>query len=413
MRIRNTGAVLAFVLLAACTSPFSKPAVSYKERQLLASALEPPIVQASNSFGLRLHKQLSESKPETNVILSPVSLSTAMAMTYNGSEGETKAAMATFLGWQDLPLEQLNGGYKKLEALLREPGSRVKLNTANSLWLNNKWKFHDSFLDTVRSSYEAEVRSLDLQGKNAVGTINGWVNKKTNHRIPSLLTNPLPPEAVMVLVNAISFQGGWKHEFDPSLTREGVFKLAGGGEKKVPLMSLGQQLEYLETDEAEAVRLPYGDGQMAMLLIVPKEGVRLDAVQAKLRQDPTPWQQRYPAIPGDLRLPKFKAEYGAELREELEAMGMKLPFDRTKADFSAMAPSPPNLFIGQIVHKTFLEVNEKGTEAAAATAVLMEAGSAPPKQRFSLTVDRPFFFAIEDRQTGAWLFMGSIYEPMP
>jgi serine protease inhibitor len=178
-------------------------------------------------------------------------------------------------------------------------------------------------------------------------------------------------------------------------------------------MSLGRQLEYLETDEAEAVRLPYGDGQMAMLLIVPKEGIRLDAVQAKLWQDPTPWQQRYPAIPGDLRLPKFKAEYGAELREELEAMGMKLPFDRTKADFSAMAPSPPNLFIGQIVHKTFLEVNEKGTEAAAATAVLMEAGSAPPKQRFSLTVDRPFFFAIEDRQTGAWLFMGSIYEPMP
>lgn len=376
----------------------------------MASALDTSITQANNRLGMKLHRQLSQAEEARNVVLSPISISTALAMANNGSTGETQKAISSFTGWE-LPMEQLNQEYKKLGTLLTQPGNGIRMHIANSMWLRKGWTFHKSFVQANQSYYDAKVTTLNLQDKNTPDTINRWVSKQTDGRIKQLVTQPLPETAVSVLVNAVSFQGKWKHEFPEALTREAPFKLKNGTAKSVPMMSLGGSFQYKEAPEWQAIRLPYGEHQMSMLIISPTEPGTLDSLLQKLWSDPSSWQGEFPYMTGDLRLPRFQAEYGSSLVAAMKALGLTLPFDPSHADFSAMAPTPPNLFIGDIQHKAFIQVNEKGTDAAAATAILMEAGSAPPKERFSMTVDRPFFFAIEDRQTGAWLFVGSVYDP--
>lgn len=415
MNFRHTGIVIAsLLLLTACTTPASTGSdLSFRDRQLLANELNPDIIHASNALGLSLHQQLSASEKGQNVILSPLSLSTAMAMAYNGSLGETRDSIAQTFGWYGMSTDRLNNDYLKLGAILRQPGSKVRLHMANSLWLKKQWTFHDTFLHINKQYYQATAQRVDFQEPQSLKKINAWGEKQTNGNIPRLLTQPLPSETTMILLNAVSFQGGWKHEFKPEDTVEESFTLEDGTKEKVPMMLLRGSLEYRETAEAQAIRLPYGEGQMAMLLLVPAEGTDLHALHRKLWEDPTPWQARFPAATGELRLPRFKAEYSRSLRNDLKSMGVELPFDHKKADFSLVAPSPPNLFIGDILHSTYLSVTEKGTDAAAATAILMEAGSAPPKERFDVKINRPFFFVIEDRQTGAWLFLGSIYNPLP
>lgn len=406
-----TSGILLVFMVTACTNP-SGGSISLEKRQDKATGVDTRIVKASNNFGMQLHHQLvqTEQDKKKNIFISPTSISLALAMTYNGSKGETQASMAKTLGLQGLSLDEMNRGNKSLVDLLQKSGSGVNVQVANSLWSRKGKPFNSDFTKTVQSFYNAKVTELDFNSPKAPDTINEWVNKNTNGKIPRMIESINPNEG-LILMNAVYFNGGWKKEFQLSETKEENFKLQDGSTKEVQMMTQSGSYEYLHEAGLQAIRLPYGQGQMDMLIILPDESSTLGALHEKLWADPDRWQESFHSSKGEIKLPRLKIEYSENLKEPLKTMGMTLPFDEAKADFSGMAPIPPNLFISAVSHKTFIEVNEKGTEAAAVTSVQMAGASAPTEEPFKMEINRPFFFAIEDRQTGAWLFVGSVVEP--
>ncbi|WP_171641392.1 serpin family protein [Paenibacillus phytorum] len=403
--------ILLVLIVTACDNP-SGNSISMEKRQVAAAGVDVRIVKASNEFGMQLHRQLvqTEQNKKKNIFISPTSISLALAMTYNGSKGETQVSMAKTLGWQGMSLDEMNRGNETLISLLQQPGSDVQVRIANSLWTRKGKPFHSDFTKTNQAFYDAKITELDFNNPKAPDTINDWVNKNTNGKIPRMIES-IDPMEVLILMNAVYFNGGWKKEFQPSATKEESFKLQDGSTKQVQMMTQSGSYEYLQEEEFQAIRLPYGEGQMDMLVILPDESSSLDALHDKLWEDPNRWHESFQSNRGEIKLPRLKIEYSEKLKEPLKAMGMTLPFDEVHADFSGMAPVPPNLFISAVTHKTFIEVNEKGTEAAAVTSVHMAGASAPIDEPFQVTINRPFFFAIEDRQTDAWLFVGSVVEP--
>lgn len=381
-----------------------------KERSEILGKMDPKIVKAENAFGLRIHQELSKLGTGENVLISPYSLSSGLALAYNGSAGETAKQMESVLGWTGMERSKVNEANKGLRMLL-EQGGGVTLSIANSIWIQNGFKMKEPYLNQVEDAYGAEIKMADLSHEDSLKEINGWVDQNTNGMIKSIYSEP--PGGKAVLINAIYFNGGWMDEFDPELTEEKNFNLADGSVKKLPMMKQEKRFAYKESDKWQAVRLPYGDGRMHMLVIVPSKESSLDELQKELWKNPKVWQDGYEPNMVKLELPKFKAELSTELSEQLVGVlkkaGMKDAFDDMKADFSDMAEDP--LYIERIGHKVVVDVNEKGTEAAAVTAIAMTSGAPEPTEPVEMIVDRPFFFAIEDRDTGAWLFMGSITNP--
>ena len=252
---------------------------------------------------------------------------------------------------------------------------------------------------------------------NASKVINEWVDTNTNGKIQKIIADEIDPSAVLFLMNAIYFKGAWQTEFDPSMTRDGTFYLATGGEKQVPMMSRTGVYPYYGNDTADfqAIGLPYGDGQMSMYIFLPSRESNLNVFFQRLNAESwESWISQLEKQEVLLKVPKFKMEYERGLNDTLEALGMGLAFDASRADFSRMASLETinvNLYIQNVVHKTFIEVNEEGTEAAAATSVGVSATSIqPPPPQF--IADRPFFFAIRDNETKTVLFMGTIVEPV-
>jgi serine protease inhibitor len=406
-----TAGILLVLIVNACGNP-SGNSMSLNKRQVTADGVDGRIIKASNEFGMQLHRQLvqTEQNKNENIFISPTSISLAIAMAYNGSKGETQASMAKTLGWQGMSLDEINQGNETLIHLLQHSGGDVNVQIANSLWSRKGVALNRDFTKTNQDFYGAKVTELDFKNPKAPDTINEWVNKNTNGKIPRMIES-IDPQEVMILMNAVYFNGGWTKEFQLSATKEESFILQDGSTKQVQMMSQSGSYEYLHEEGFQSIRLPYGEGQMDMLVILPDESSSLSALHDKLWTDPNRWQESFKSSRGEIKLPRLKIAYGEELKEPLKAMGMTLPFDEAHADFSGIATVSPNLFISAIAHKTFIEVNEKGTEAAAVTSVQMAGASAPIDGPFQMTINRPFFFAIEDRQTGAWLFVGSVVEP--
>jgi serpin B len=255
------------------------------------------------------------------------------------------------------------------------------------------------------------VRTLDLTSPAAVPTINRWVSDETNGKIEHLIERI--EHEKLFLLNAIYFKGAWASEFDKAKTRDDDFTLVRGS-KRVPMMSQSGNYPYLETKDFQAVSLPYGGGRVSFYVFLPTQQSSLAAFEKNLTEaNWQQWMQGFNATDGDISLPRFRVEYEATLNDALKALGMGVAFDEGRANFSGMIrASGQNVYISRVKHKTFAEVNEEGTEAAAVTSTEMRATSAMrPQQRFNMVVDRPFFCAIRDNSTGAVLFMGSIYDP--
>jgi serine protease inhibitor len=402
--------ILLVLSTTACTNSSAK-SITLEKRQEAAASVDVRLVTASNNFGMQLHRQLVQKEQnKKNIFISPISISLALAMTYNGSKGETQTGIASTMGWQGISLDEMNRGNQTFISLLQQPGSGVEVRIANSLWSRKGKPFLSEFMKTNQAFYDAQVTELDFNSPTSPDSINEWVNQNTSGKITKIIES-IDPMEVLMLMNAVYFKGSWKKEFQPSATKEENFKLQDGSTKQVQMMAQSGTYEYLQEEGFQAIRLPYGDGQMSMLVILPEESSTLDDLHDKLWADHSRWRQPFQQKRGEIKLPRFKIEYGEQLKETLKSMGMTLAFDANKANFSGMAPVPPNLFISAVNHKTFVEVNEKGTEAAGATSAHVSVTSAPIDKPFQMTINRPFFFAIEDRQTGAWLFVGSIVEP--
>jgi len=374
-----------------------------------AMAVDSRLAAANNDFGFRLLEQLVKQEPDKNVFVSPSSIALALTMTYNGAEGATKQAMAETLGIKETSLREVNEANARLLAALESVDPQVELAIANSLWAREDIVFKPDFIQRSRDFYGAQVTSLDFTALDALSTINGWVKRKTKEKIDEIVKpQDLDILTVLILINAIYFKGLWRLQFDKGKTKEGVFTLLDGRRKRHPMMSQSGLYEYYEGQNLQAVSLPYGEGRISMYIFLPDKSTSLSEFQKNLNtKNWEEWMHLFREMEGDVVLPRFRLEYEAELNDALASLSMGVAFDKYNANFQGMCVEPT--YISAVRHKTFLEVNEEGTEAAAVTAVVMKLRAVV--RRFSMIVDRPFFCAIRDNKTGAVLFMGYIMEP--
>lgn len=369
------------------------------------------LTSASSRFSLKLYDRIQKGDTSKNIFVSPTSIMLALAMTYNGSYGTTRQAMARALEIDGMSLEEANQAFADLKSVLAPTDPKIQLKIANSLWSRKGFAIKPAFLERNKRYYGAEVASLDFGDSSAVQTINSWVSKNTEGKIEKIISE-IRDGDILFLINAIYFKGQWQDEFDKKKTKPDVFHLAGGEQKQVPMMSQSKSYFYYKGKNFQSVALPYGKGGVSMYVFLPDEHTGLD----QFEEDLTPenwdgWMKSFGVRPGEVRLPRFKVEWEANLNETLAGLGMAEAFDG-RADFSQIAEpvGGERIFISQVMHKSFCEVNEEGTVAAAATSVRMGVTSAPPPP-FEMKVDRPFFFAIRENQTGLILFMGSVRNP--
>jgi serpin B len=374
--------------------------------------VDSQFVESQNRFAFKLFSQIDAQSDGDNIFISPTSIAIALAMTYNGADGDTQAAMARTLELQGLSLDAVNQANAALDRSLENTGEGVKLAIANSLWLRQGVNFNSKFLQQIQKSYRARVESLDFNDPNAPAIINGWVAQQTNDKIEQIV-GQISPQTLLYLINAIYFKGDWTYSFPEDATEDRPFTLPNGSEVQQPLMSRTGEYRYLETEEFQAIRLPYGEGNIGFYVFLPREESSLAQFYDRLDvQAWSDWIDRMRSRRGSISLPRFELEYDIELKETLAALGMEIAFTPDRANFSKMHAPPPSLAISQVKHKTFVEVNEAGTEAAAATSVGITATSVQePQEPFNMTIDRPFFCAIRDDRTGAILFIGSIINP--
>jgi len=378
-----------------------------------AEELDTRLVKANNSLGFNIFHELQTTDDADNIFISPSSILTALAMTYNGAEGETRSAIQAALQLERMSRNEVNEAFADLLTILQNPDPDVELAAANSLWSREGIEFNEDFIERNRKYFKAEIESLDFDDPGAADVINSWVKEQTRDTIEKIVEPPINPDTILFLINAIYFKGEWNEQFDPEQTREIPFTLPDGSKAEHPVMMQKNDYRYLESDLFQAVSLPYGQNErISMYVFLPAKDVGLDGLYKELDAETwAEWTGSFTRREGEVGLPRFKFEYETSLNETLKALGMENAFDENIADFSGMHPIPPRLYISEVKHKSYIDVNEEGTEAAAVTSVEIEATSAPETEPFRIIVDRPFFFAIADSMTGSILFMGSVIDP--
>jgi serine protease inhibitor len=366
----------------------------------------------NSHFAFKLFAELTKSNIEQNVFISPTSVALALAMAYNGARGETARAIARTLELGEIGLDALNRSNAALIEALRALDPHIALAIANSLWAQQGITFAPDFLSRNQELYSAEIATLDFGDAGAAATINDWVKRNTSGKIEKII-DQIDRAAVLFLLNAIYFKGSWAKPFDPRRSREMPFTLSGGRQKLLPMMAQTGKFDYYAIQGFQAISLPYGAGRASMYIFLPEQRSSLRAFRRELSHKSwDAWLRHFRQAEGTIVLPRFKLTYEASLNDALKALGMGIAFDRRRADFSAMiAGGKPGANIDEVKHKTFVEVNEEGTEAAAVTSIGMILTTMAPQRNFSMIVDRPFFCAIRDNQTGALLFMGAIVDP--
>ncbi len=382
-----------------------------------AGAGEPDVralVQGNSAFAMELYAQLKTQ--DGNLFFSPYSLSSALGMTYAGARGNTAAEMKGALHFTG-GHQGTHPAFAALQDRLNQvqDAGHVELAVANSLWPHKSYPFLPEYLALVKIRYDAEITPLDFAAdtEGARQTINRWVEGKTRDKIQDLIApGNLDPLTRLVLVNAIYFKGKWANSFKPERTAPGDFFVSPDAAVKIPMMSQTHRFPYAEFDDCQILQLPFVGNEVSMLVLLPKDRDGLGGIEARLTPDLLAiWRERLAEREVHVFLPKFKMTWGAvRLNGSLQALGMVDAFSNTKADFSGMDGRPDWLYVGWVLHKAFVEVNEEGTEAAAATAVGMKHRSIPqPPPEFR--ADHPFLFWIQDDRTGSLLFLGRMADP--
>ncbi|MBU0702971.1 MAG: serpin family protein, partial [Chloroflexi bacterium] len=421
---RFTMLAIALALsLAACT-PGAEVGLAQSQVQRVSlpdvpDADSQELIAGNNAFAFDLYHTLQEA--EENLFFSPYSISTALAMTYAGARGDTERQMADVFHFT-LPQERLHQAFNALDlAVVHGDGDAqtsaeedFTLNVANSLWGQQGYSFLPDFLDLLAENYGAGLRLVDFTSASEPArlAINEWVSDQTEERIDDLIPQGAITDLTrLVLANAIYFDAKWLHPFDMAHTRDGVFNLLDGGQVSVPMMSMSDMADllYAQGSGYQAVELPYRGGRAAMTIIVPDPGsfVDLESALNADQIDAILANMEYASVA--LTLPKFSYEQSVSMAKTLADMGMPDAMDPGRADLSGM-DGTQDLYITDVFHKAFVAVDEAGTEAAAATAVIIGIESAPVID-VELTVDRPFVFLIRDIETGSILFLGRVLNP--
>jgi serine protease inhibitor len=368
------------------------------------------IVDSNNQLGFELLLRAG-ANAEGNRFLSPTSLFMALSMVNNGADGITKREIAEVLHAVGMDEMDLNKANASLMSNLQSNSEAIQLKVANSIWLSKDYHFQSDFAAKNQDYFNAKMEEINIADSQSVKKINDWVEKSTNNKIKEMVSSPLDPNLVTMLLNGIYFKGDWTYPFDKQLTEKRAFHLEDGTTKKVPFMMLTRELAYFENESFQAVSLPYGEGEMSMKVILPKETQSSNPIKQLLTNENwKKWGTRFHEKEGTVLLPKFKLEYEVLLNDTLKALGLKSAFEGG-ANFSKMIEENESLSISQVKQKTFIEVNEKGTEAAAATSIEVVGESASVEEPFHMEMNRPFYLVITDQETGINLFLGEITNP--
>jgi len=366
------------------------------------------LIQATTDFGFDLLKKTAINEAQqANWMISPMSVSLALAMTYNGANGDTKTAFENTLKLNELSIDDVNINYKQIVDALLNVDNNVELSIANSIWYRNTFSVLQNFIETNTDFYDATVRSIDFNLPSAKDEINNWVSDNTNHKIESIV-DEINAESVMFLINAIYFNGKWKYQFNPDENTYQIFTYDDGTTKSIEMMNQTADLKRFSNQEINMVELSYGRGNWVMDLILPTEG-RVNELISGISIDK--WKSWIAGlsepVKTNITFPLFKFDYDATLNPVLESLGLNVAFSPYEADFSKIN-TDGQIFISNVKHKTFIEVNEAGTEAAAATSVEIGLTSIGNE---NIVFNKPFLFIIREISTEAILFVGKVGEP--
>ncbi|OWA36983.1 hypothetical protein B9G55_02590 [Saccharibacillus sp. O16] len=382
--------------------------------------VDAQIVSAMNRFAINVYENVAKDNKESesggNRMFSPAGLTFVLSMLKSGAAGETALQMEKAMQVGSHSVESWDAGQSVLMDHLRTADPSIQLKIADSLWSRKGWKLNSSYVQQMNQQYDAQVQSLDFEAANVVEVLNQWASDHTDGKITQIIDQPLPGEARLMVMNAMYFKGNWTEPFGVEMTADQSFQLAGGRHIQVPMMVQQGRYDYLDGEGFQAVRLPYGEsGDMGMILALPDEDHSLEEfLKTQLPQFNT-WKTQLSEMPGEIGLPRFQIQDELTLNEVLKQQGMFALFDASQADLSGLASDvgQGDLYVSYVKQNTYLDVHEKGTEAAAVTIAAVEAGAAPTKpiQTFTMKLNRPFFFAITDRKTGLILFIGEVRNP--
>lgn len=369
------------------------------------------LIEADNAFGLEIFQKIREASDDENIMISPLSISVAFAMAYNGADSDTKTEMENAMKLNGLTKEQINNSYKMLIGGLESLDKNVVFEIANAIFYADGFSVKPDFLNINKTIYNAETEKLNFGSPLAVQAINDWVTAKTHDKIKNIIKE-LNPLDRMVLLNAIYFNGIWTNKFDEKGTHLLGFTKTDGTNIDVPMMKKEEKLDYTSNSLFSAIKMPYGNGQYNMIVMLPaKDKNSQDVINELSATNWKNWLESFePKDPVVVTMPRFKFAFETKLNQVLAQMGMEKAFQPNIADFSKL--SDEDLFISSAIHKSFIDVNENGTEAAAVTSITFTTtsiGIEPPKTYF--TVNRPFLFAITEKDTGAILFIGNVQNP--
>ncbi len=390
----------------ACTQDSESPAITdYTPTEKSAK-----IIAADNQFGFELFQKVNASQPEPkNTMISPLSVSLALAMVYNGTDGNTKKQMEEMLHKANLTTEDINQSYKDLVTALQSHDPKVELSISNAIFYRNTFPVKQNFITTNQNFYQAEVSGLDFTKSAAtLNTVNGWVNTKTKGKISSII-DEVNEQDIMYLLNAIYFNGQWTYSFDTDATTNRLFTKENKTTIEVPTMTIEKPFKFYSHAKFDLLEMPYGGGKYSMLIFLPGNGKSTsDVISLLSPENVNDWISKMTEQKKEVFLPKFEFKFDNSLVEELSALGMTDAFNDAKANLTGISDAA-KLMISEVIHKAYIKVDERGTEAAAVTGITVGVTSMPLDNSFR--VDHPFVFAIREKDSNAILFIGKVLDP--
>jgi serpin B len=413
MSLNSRHWIAAVALAAACTegtAPAPAPDLLTKLPRALTSQ-EAALIESGNAFTLALFQKASAAQPEKNVFLSPLSASMALGMTLNGARTSTFDAMRTALQFGTMSQADINASYKSLISLLTGLDATIESRIANSIWYRNTLPIDPAFVSAGRDYFDAEVSALDFnQSAPAVQTINNWVSDKTAGRIPTIV-DAITPDHMMILINAVYFKATWRNAFNPAATQMETFTTGTGAQQTVPLMHLeGEDLGVRGAtwaDGSQSLELPYGNGAFNMTVILPPDTSTVERFVSRLTLERIAFAGSDRISTLQFWMPRVKLEYKRTLVDDLSALGMGIAFSDA-ADLSGMTTTGLGLKISDVLQKTFLSIDEEGTEAAAVTKVDIFTTSSSGPSPLVMRCDRPYLVVIREKLSGTIMFIGKI-----
>lgn len=405
--IKYTGILILLFFVTACSKKSTNDTDILSKNETKSELIS----DKSNSFGFGLFKKLNTKKDDhRNVVISPLSTAMVLGMAYNGVEGETKQKFSEVLGWEDVSVIELNGYNNRLIDHLQQQSENIRMNISNSVWFDEQLNIKESFLKRNRESFQTYTSSIDTEDRSAANIINHWVAESTDGNISGVMDN-ISSQDMLYILNATYFKGNWKNDFNESKTKKSQFFLEDKSSTPVSMMWQKADLNYYDGEDFQFVELPYEDESYCMYILLPDSNKKVDETIENLSYSSWHFYKEKLSKKRNINfgMPRFHCEHAIKMKDLLGGMGLGKLFVRDKTDLSGITER--KVAISEMMHKAAVDVDEKGTEASAATSLAISFTTLVEDNPFNLIVNRPFVFAIEEKKSNTLLFIGKVTNP--